>query len=134
MIGHDEVVRQVTLAVAAVLDLEAGGIAVEDRLVGDLGADSLDLLDLVFQLEQRFKLKINPRDIEREARERLGDVPYEQDGVYTAAALAELRRALPEVPAGELAEGLETKALPRVFRVATFVSLVERMMKEEEGR
>ncbi len=130
--NRDEIFKEVAASLAEVLEIDADGIKITDKVVGDLGADSLDLLDLIFQLEQRFKLKINPRDIEREAQAELGDIPYEVEGVYTPEALEKLRTAMPEVPAEEFVEGLETKYLPRVFRVETFVSLVERMMKKGE--
>ncbi len=129
--NRDEIFKGVAASLAEVLEIDAAEIKITDKVVGDLGADSLDLLDLIFHLEQRFKLQINPRDIEREAQAELGEIPYEVEGVYTPEALGKLRTAMPEVPAEELTEGLEAKYLPRVFRVETFVSLVERMMKKE---
>ncbi len=128
-----EVVQGVRESVAIVVDLEAATIREEDRIIEDLGADSLDLLDLVFHLEQKFKIRISPRDIERRAQARLGETPLEIDGVYTPEALEQLRQALPEVPCEELAEGMMTVHLPRRFRVATFVNLVTRLMEEQHG-
>jgi acyl carrier protein len=121
---REEIVRGVCECVGKVVDADPAAIRESDSVIDDLGADSLDLLDLVFHLEQRFRVKITPRGIERAAQERLGAVALEVDGVYTPEALAELRRALPEVPADELREGLTTVELPRRFRVATFVNLV----------
>ena len=126
--NRDEISEGVRSCVARVVDKECASIRLGDRIIDDLGADSLDLLDLVFQLEQRFSLKISPRGIERRAREQLGGAPLEVDGVYTAAALSELRNALPEVPAEEFKEGLKSSALPRLFRVETFVNLVSRLL------
>jgi acyl carrier protein len=129
---QDEIFAKTCSSIATVLDIDdITSIKMEDRLVLDLGADSLDLLDLIFHLEQHFKVRINPRDFEKEAQVKLGDTPIERDGVYTAQALGELRKALPEVPPQELHENFETKYLPRVFRVETFVRLVARMMEEQ---
>ena len=128
--NRDEIVKGVCECVAAVVDVDAATVHEADCIIGDLGADSLDLLDLVFHLEQRFKVRITPRGIERAAQARLGNVPIEVEGVYTPEALVELRKALPEVPAGELQEGLRTSDLPRRFRVATFVNLVSRLLEE----
>lgn len=124
----EEGVRQ---ALAEVLDLDLSRIALEHRVVGDLGADSLDLLDLMFQLEQRFGVRFKAGEIERRARERLGDIPLVRDGAYTSEALRELRAVLPEVPEAELAEGLRSSELPRAFRVVTFVNLVEAATREQ---
>ncbi|MBM4062901.1 MAG: acyl carrier protein [Planctomycetes bacterium] len=129
--NRTEVVQGVRECVATVLGIDAGVIREDQRIVDELGGDSLDLLDLLFQLERRFQIKISPRDIERRAQARLGGAPLEVDGVYTAAALAELRAALPEVPADELREGTRTADLPRRFRVATFVNLVLRFLQEQ---
>jgi outer membrane protein assembly factor BamD (BamD/ComL family) len=93
----------------------------------------LDLLDLVFHLEQRFRIKISPRDIERRAQHQLSGIPLEVDGIYTREALCQLRKSLPEVPGEELSEGLRSADLPRCFRVATFVHLVTRLMEEQHG-
>jgi acyl carrier protein len=119
--------------VAAVVDTDPSNVHEGDRILEDLGADSLDLLDLVFQLEQRFKVKISPRDIERRARKELEGMPFEVEGVYTPEAIEQLRRAMPEVPREELSEGLRSADLPRSFRVATFVRLVTRLMEEQHG-
>ena len=131
--NRDEIVRGVCECVAAVVDANPAAIKETDSIIDDLGADSLDLLDLVFHLEQRFKVKITPRSIERAAKEKLGSTPVEVEGVYTPEALAELRRALPEVPPDELQDGLRTTELPRRFRVATFVALVSRLLEKKNG-
>jgi len=131
--NRNEIVRGVCECVAAVVDTDPSNVHEGDRILEDLGADSLDLLDLVFQLEQRFKIKISPRDIERRARKELEGMPFEVEGVYTPEAIEQLRRAMPEVPREELSEGLRSADLPRSFRVATFVRLVTRLMEEQHG-
>ena len=129
--NQEETSKGVRECIALALGNEVETIRLEDRIFDDLGADSLDLLDLIFQLEQRFHVSISPRGIEQRVRETLGDTPLEIDGVYTSAALAELRKSLPEVPPDELAEGLTAAELPRRFRVATMVNLVNRLMEEK---
>ena len=133
MTTRDDMLAGVRECLASALDIPAEGIAAESTLVGDLGADSLDILDIIFQLEQRFKIRINPREIEMRAREGLDGKPFEVDGVYTPEALAELRKALPEVPETELADGLPVADLPRRFRTVTMVNLVERFLEEQRG-
>jgi acyl carrier protein len=128
---REEVLSGVRLCLAKVVDRDAESIREGDKIIDDLGADSLDLLDLVFQLEQHFGIRIKTRDLERRAQAELGDTPLEVDGAYTEAALACLRRSMSEVPVDELAGGLRTAELPYRFRVATFVNLVERLVKEQ---
>lgn len=129
-----EVVFQgVRECLAKVLDVSAETVRLKQCIVADLGADSLDLLDLTFQLEQRFGISISPRDIERRTSAKLGGKPLDVDGVYTPEALAALRQALPEIPPEELPDGLTTAELPRRIRVATMVNLVCRLQEEKRG-
>lgn len=121
-----EILPGVRECLASALDIDASGIGEDDTLVNDLGADSLDFLDIIFHLERRFEVSLTPREIERRAKEALGGEPFEVDGIYTPAALDEIRKALPEIPGAELPEGLAVAELPRRFRVATLVNLVRR--------
>ncbi len=133
MTDRDGVLGGVRECLITALDVDHKSVVEGAKLIEDLGADSLDLLDLTFQLEQRFSIRISPRDIERQARQKLDGAPLEIDGVYTPEALAELRRAMPEVPADELADGLTQGQLPLRLRVATMVNLVCRLIEEQHS-
>lgn len=61
--NRGEIVRGVRECVAVVVDRDPNVCGEGDRIIEDLGADSLDLLELVFHLEQRFGIKISPRTI-----------------------------------------------------------------------
>lgn len=95
-----------------------------DRLINDLGADSLDFLDLIFRLEKKFNVRVNPRDIERRTQELLGSTPMIVDGCYTARAVEEFRKGMPEVPEAELYPNMPAARLAASFRVKTFMNLV----------
>jgi acyl carrier protein len=130
---RDDIFRGVRECLAAALDIPAESIQLDSKVIEDLGADSLDLLDATFHLEQRFKVSISPREVERRAREALQGAPLDVDGVYTPEALAEIRRLLPEIPAVELSDGLRTIDLPRRLRVESLVNLVERLLRGNPG-
>ena len=78
-------------------------------LVEDLGAESLDLLDLSFLIEEAFDVTIGADDFERKARMKSPDAVYDRDGLLTEEAIARSARgpagsAAREAPAG-LAQG-----------------------------
>lgn len=106
------------------LQKDLPGMCASDRLIADLEADSLDFLDLIFRLEKAFDVRVNPRDLERRTREVLGDCPMIMDERYTARAVEEFRKAMPEVPEGELYPDMPVSKLPESFRVKTFMNLV----------
>jgi acyl carrier protein len=101
-------------------------IRMESVLVTDLGAESIDLLDLSFLIEETFGVTIEANELEREAKKRIPGGAYERDGVLTDEAIAELRRAMPEVDPRRLAPGLRKADLPSVLNVAVFVHLIRR--------
>src|SRR6266540_4779599 len=87
---HDELYARVRNCVADVLAIEATKIVPAASLIDDLGAESLDFLDLVFRLESEYRVKI-PRDgILLTARDGL-TTGFDHSGVLTNEALERLR-------------------------------------------
>ncbi|MFK7930639.1 MAG: phosphopantetheine-binding protein [Myxococcota bacterium] len=108
------------------LELEPNEISYDSTVLDDLGAESLDLLDVVFRLERAFDIQIPRGGLEAQAQAQDGEAG-EVDGKLTAAGAARLRMAMPEVPPEELPEGMRVDELATVFRVGTFYNLVQRL-------
>ncbi len=120
---HDDLYKHVLASVADVLAIDASKISPRASLIDELGAESLDFLDLLFRLETDFKVKI-PRDgIRLIAQDGLAD-GFEQGGVLTPAAIERLKILMPEVAQDKLVPGLKSHQLPNLFTVETFVRLV----------
>src|SRR5258705_2987422 len=101
---HDELYNHVLGCVADVLAIDKSSIAPDASLIDDLGAESLDFLDLVFRLETDFHVKI-PRDgVRLMAQDGLAD-GFEHAGVLTFEALERLRLLMPEVAQDRLVPG-----------------------------
>ena len=114
------------------LELDPDEVSFDDKVLDDLGAESLDLLDLVFRLERAFDIQIPRGGLEAEAQEVDGE-PGEVDGALTEAGARRLREVMPEVPPAELHAGLRTDQLATVFRVGTFYHLVQRLRAEQNA-
>lgn len=128
---RDDIFEKVRDAFVEALGVEEDEVEPESKVFDDLGAESLDLLEIVYLLEHAFQIKI-PRDGIREAsKEGIDPSEYEVDGVLTDKALAKLREVMPEVEEGEIEPGLTANDIPRLFRVQTFVNLVERLLEEK---
>lgn len=106
-------------------------ITMDAVLMEDLGAESLDLLDLSFLIEETFGVTIEADEFEQQATLRIPGGVYERDGILTEGALAELRRALPEVPPEKLQPGLKKVEVPAVLNVAVFVHVIQRKLAEK---
>ena len=119
-------------AFAEALGLDLDEVEYGSKIIDDLGAESLDLLDIVFRLERAFDIKIPRGGIESAAKEGLAEgESYEVNGVLTALGLEKLSEAMPEVPSEEFREGLKVAEVPLLFRVATFCRLVCHLLEEK---
>jgi acyl carrier protein len=108
-------------------------IHMQSVLVEDLGAESLDLLDLSFLIEETFGVTLASDEFERQAAGTMPSGGYHRDGLLTAEAAEELRKALPEVPPEKIQPGMPKIALPRVLTVGVFVHLIERKLASEDN-
>ena len=89
----DEIVEKIQNALVEALGVDEEEVTPEATLVGDLGAESIDFLDIVFRLEKAFDIKI-PRG-ELFPEDVLTNSEYVQDGRVTETGLAELKKRMP---------------------------------------
>lgn len=124
--NDQELTEKLHACIAQTIGIEAEKVTADASLIDDLGADSLDLLDLVFRLEQTFQIRINRGDIERRAKETLPEEDFEQDGLLTPGAKDALRRELPEIPPERFEVVSRPSDIPRLFTARTFLRLVKK--------
>jgi acyl carrier protein len=104
-------------------------VKLDASLIDDLGAESIDFLDIVFRLERAFKVKIPRGKIVEEARGDLSEAQFEQGGVVSDAGLQRLKIFLSEVPPERFKSPLKTADIPRLFTVETFCKMVLRQQR-----
>lgn len=120
---------QVAGIMADALGRDVEQIKLDASLIDDLGAESIDFLDIVFRLERAFKVKIPRGKIVEEARGELSEAQFEQGGVVTEAGLARLKSFLNEVPAERFKSPLTVADVPRLFTSETFCKMVIRQQR-----
>ena len=89
----DEVFEKVQESLVDALGVDDDEVVAEATLVGDLGAESIDFLDIVFRLEKSFKIDI-PRS-ELFPEDILINGEYVEDGKVTQTGISELKKRLP---------------------------------------
>lgn len=110
--------------IAEVLVIDEDEIALNSRLIADLGAESIDFLDLVFKLEKEFKIKIPRGQLEKNARGTLSEDEFEKGGVLTEQGLQALKNYLSEIPADQFKANMKVNEIPMLFTVETFCKLI----------
>src|SRR3954471_20460004 len=115
------------LADALACDVEK--VKLDASLIDDLGAESIDFLDIVFRLERAFKVKIPRGKILEEARGNLSESEFDKGGVVSEAGVERLKVFLNEVPAERFKSPLAVADIPKLFTVETFCKMVVRQQK-----
>jgi len=93
MATNAEVFTKVQSALVDALGVDVEEVTPTARLVGDLGAESIDFLDIVFRLEKSFNIKI-PRG-ELFPEDILTSTEYVQNGRMTSEGVAQLKARMP---------------------------------------
>lgn len=122
---NQEIFNKVKEIIVDVLVIDEDKVQANSRLIADLGAESIDFLDLVFQLEKEFSIKIPRGQLEKNARGDLTEAEFEQNGVLTEKGLVALKNYLSEVPNEYFKSSMKTNEIPTLFTVETFCKLVE---------
>jgi len=89
----NEVFEKVKETLTGALGVEASEIQAESSLVRDLGAESIDFIDILFRLEKTFNIKIPSGELF--PGHILNQEKFVQSGRVTEEGLAELRAKLP---------------------------------------
>ena len=90
---REEVIQKVQAALVDALAVEEEEVTPQATMVGDLGAESIDFLDIVFRLEKAFDIEI-PRS-ELFPEDILTNGEYVEDGKVTKRGLVELKARMP---------------------------------------
>jgi acyl carrier protein len=119
----EEIFEKIRTALVEALGVEEDEVTPEATLVGDLGAESIDFLDIVFRLEKAFDIKI-PRG-ELFPEDILTNPDYVQDGRVTEAGLAQLRNRMPFANLDQFAQNPAVQDFGNLLRVADMCRFVE---------
>jgi acyl carrier protein len=93
MTSKDEVFAKIQTALVDALGVDEEEVTPEATLVGDLGAESIDFLDIVFRLEKAFGIEIPRADLFPE--DILTNAEYVKDGKVTPTGVSELKKRMP---------------------------------------
>ena len=119
--------------IADALGLETAEVKLDAPLIEELGAESIDFLDLVFRLERAFGVKIPRGKIVEDARGDLAESDFEQKGVVTEAGNKRLREFLSEVPAERFKTPMKSADIPQLFTPETFCKVVIRAQRAAQA-
>ncbi len=123
MPDKEEIFSKVQEILCDALGVDEDEVVPEATLTDDLGAESIDFLDIVFRLEKSFDIKI-PRG-ELFPDNVLSDERYVKDGQITPEGLQELRARMPYADVDKLEANPDIKEMSQVFTVDMICRFIE---------
>src|SRR3954447_22742656 len=124
MPSQEEIYTKVSATLVEALNVDEEEINPRSTLQGDLGAESIDFLDIVFRLEREFSIKIPRNELFPESIFQ-GDPEFVKDGKVTAKGLAELRSKMPYADLSEFEKNPTLEGISDLFTVNLIVSYIE---------
>lgn len=122
--SRDEIFSQVQEVLVDALAVDDDEVSLESTLMGDLGAESIDFLDIVFRLEKAFGIKI-PREELFPAESLMNEADLVHNGKLTDKGLAMLREKMPHTDLTKFEKDPDINKMADLFTVNAIVNYIE---------
>lgn len=121
---QDEIYHKVSATLVEALNVDEEEIQPTSTLQGDLGAESIDFLDIVFRLEREFGIKIPRGELFPESIFQ-GDPEFVQNGKVTEKGVAELKARMPFADLSKFEANPEVTGISDLFTVNMITRYIE---------
>jgi acyl carrier protein len=125
--SRDEIFAEVQEVLVDALGLDDDEVTEDATLMGDLGAESIDFLDIVFRLEKSFGIKV-PREELFPAESMMNNPEYVSGGKLTVKGLAEFKARMPHTDFSTFEANPDINKLPDLFTVDSIVNFIEQKL------
>ena len=124
MSSQEEIYSKVSATLMEALNVDEEEIKPTSTLQGDLGAESIDFLDIVFRLEKQFNVKIPREELFPESIFQ-GDPKFVTDGKVNPDGLAALRAQMPYADLTEFGKEPRLEKMEDLFTVELIVRYLQ---------
>jgi acyl carrier protein len=126
---QEEIYTKVSATLVEALNVDEDEIKPTATLQGDLGAESIDFLDIVFRLEREFGIKIPRGELFPESIFQ-GDPEFVQNGRVTDKGIAELKAKMPFADLSDFEKNPEVGHISDLFTVELIARYIEGKLTE----
>src|SRR5438552_8355619 len=125
--SRDEIYNKVQAVLVDALGVDEDEVTPQAVIRDDLGAESIDFLDIMFRLEKAFGIKIPRGEM---IPENLANSPeVVQNGVVTPTGIAELKKRMPHSDFSEFEKDPKLDNMSKLFTVNAIVNYIEGKLK-----
>jgi acyl carrier protein len=132
MSASGEIYARVAKVLVESLNADEDALTPTATLQGDLGAESIDFLDIVFRLEREFGIQIPRGELFPESVFR-GDPEFVSEGRVTDKGIDELRSRMPYADLGGFNRDRRLSAVPDLFTVDLLTRYIEWKLAQGAG-
>jgi acyl carrier protein len=122
-VAKEEIFEKVCEVLVDALGVDEEEVIGSATLMGDLGAESIDFLDIVFRLEKAFGIKV-PREELFPVETLMNNPQLVSSGKFTAKGLAELKKLMPHTDLSEMQNNPDINKLGDLFTVDSIVNYI----------
>ena len=123
-LSRDEILEQITEVLVDALGVDDDEVTPQSTLMADLGAESIDFLDIVFRLEKAFDIKIAREEL-FPADSLMSDPDMVSNNLLTDKGLALLKEKMPHTDLSEFEGDPNINKLGNLFTVNAIVNFIE---------
>jgi acyl carrier protein len=124
MPSQEEIYSKVSATLVEALNVDEDEIKPSATLQGDLGAESIDFLDIVFRLEREFGIKIPRGELFPESIFQ-GDPDFVKDGKVTPKGIHELETRMPYADLADFKKDPTLENIGNLFTVELIVRYIQ---------
>jgi acyl carrier protein len=126
---RDEIFEKVKGVLVDALGVDEDEVTHDATVSGDLGAESIDYLDIQFRIEKAFNIKIPKGEL---FPENIGDLmkdpAYVQDNKVTPAGLAKMKEQMPHMDFSSVQSDPDVTKMTNLIKVDTIVNYLDRKL------
>ncbi|MEN9700092.1 MAG: hypothetical protein RLZZ301_1290 [Bacteroidota bacterium] len=131
MENNADIIEQIKRIIHQSCGIDPAIITANSTLFDELSIDSIDMVDILFQLERHFDIELKISEIEQQSKQELGDEPFEINQQLTPKGLEVLRRRMPEIDPEKLVEGLTMFEVIKLITVQSLANMVTHQLAKK---
>jgi acyl carrier protein len=124
---EQEIFEKVRTTLVDALNVDDDEVKLQSRLRGDLNAESIDFLDIVFRLEKQFGVKIPREELFPESIFQ-GDPNFVTDGKVNEGGLKELQERMPFADLSDFRKDPRLEKMEDLFTVELIVNYLKKKL------
>lgn len=131
MTQNEEIIEQIKRIIQQSCGIDPAVMHAHSTIFDELSIDSIDMVDILFQLERHYEIELKISEIEQQSKLEMGEEPFEVNQVITAKGLEVLRRHMPEIDADKLTEGLTMFEVIKLINIQSLANMVAHQLAKK---